>query len=734
MTEQAVARAWLRVYAGYDDAALAALANPGLLRRARKELAGGTVAVAEETGDEVVLTVGAARVRLDARGPAAVTCGCPTAGVCQHVVTACLWARDAAEPAGGPGDPADARDDQPENRDDDRRDVRRDDAPRAGDGAVGPDPLAELVALDPAAVHRSVGAAAVRAVAARWDAPAAEAACVVRVDGPRAVVSWPGSPEVTYVAGAGVAGMVVGQDRAPHESVPGAADGTGAGSGASRARGTGSARGTGGAAPARADAELRLEAVARAVVHRGGAWPFPVTGAGAPGAVPDDARAAHAEAREVVERVLDAGLSHLGANDVEALRAAAVRARLARRPALHRLLTTCAGVVEDLVERADDVDEQAALEACAEAWAFASVPPSATTAHDAQDEEPAALDVPRLVPLGARWWQASSGSRGVTLVAWDAGTLRVRTVTTGRPAGVDPTFRRSWDLPLVWGRSLGRLAAGPFAVAGAPSRPGGALGAGGSPVVSGLGPFDVDELRDVADRTARPAAPHEAVGFDRSGARTRLVMLRETGDVGVDEVRQTVTWRVTEADGTSRTLRVPVADGHAVDAVLALAARRVRVVAVTVETRPGARDDEPVGFFVHGTGGRLDLVSPTLTPVAREVRSAAGWRRLRSRVDALRAGAAAHAAPTPPPTPVERVCDVLAGVALALAATGRRRLTPRQTEEVRTAGRLARDLGLATLDRVAHDLAGDLDAPTVLRAAFLAGRARAVAHQLDGPT
>src|SRR6478735_5587648 len=93
----------------------------------------------------------------------------------------------------------------------------------------------------------------------------------------------------------------------------------------------------------------------------------------------------------------------------------------------------------------------------------ASVAPSATTGDDAQDDEPAALDVPRLVPLGARWWQAPSGSRGVTLVAWDAGAHRVRTVTTGRPAGTDPTFRRSWDLPLVWGRSLGRLAAGPFA-------------------------------------------------------------------------------------------------------------------------------------------------------------------------------------------------------------------------------------------------------------------------------
>ena len=50
-----------------------------------------------------VLDVSGASVRVDARGPAAVSCDCPTAGVCQHVLTACLWAVEVAPDAPPPG-------------------------------------------------------------------------------------------------------------------------------------------------------------------------------------------------------------------------------------------------------------------------------------------------------------------------------------------------------------------------------------------------------------------------------------------------------------------------------------------------------------------------------------------------------------------------------------------------------------------------------------------------------
>lgn len=80
--------AWAAPYAGLDDDALKALGNAGLLRRARKD----TVTEVSHDAKGAVLDVSGVTVRVDGRGPAAVACDCPTAGVCQHVLTACLWA------------------------------------------------------------------------------------------------------------------------------------------------------------------------------------------------------------------------------------------------------------------------------------------------------------------------------------------------------------------------------------------------------------------------------------------------------------------------------------------------------------------------------------------------------------------------------------------------------------------------------------------------------------------
>jgi len=85
-----------------DDDAYAALANKGLLRRARKDLASGEPpAIAEEQATTITVTVGAQRVVLDETGPSQASCSCPAPGCCQHILTACLWLseQDVAAPA-----------------------------------------------------------------------------------------------------------------------------------------------------------------------------------------------------------------------------------------------------------------------------------------------------------------------------------------------------------------------------------------------------------------------------------------------------------------------------------------------------------------------------------------------------------------------------------------------------------------------------------------------------------
>ncbi len=69
--------------ARYDDDALAALGNRGLLRRAYKDLETQTAEIdAAADAGTVSVRVSGQSVRFDARGPAHAQCGCPATGVC----------------------------------------------------------------------------------------------------------------------------------------------------------------------------------------------------------------------------------------------------------------------------------------------------------------------------------------------------------------------------------------------------------------------------------------------------------------------------------------------------------------------------------------------------------------------------------------------------------------------------------------------------------------------------
>ncbi|MBP1313255.1 SWIM zinc finger family protein [Herbaspirillum huttiense F1] len=74
----------------FDDEALAALANRGLLRRAHKDLEKLTLRISEESAAELVLSAGEHRIRFDTRGPAHAQCSCPASGICQHILAAVI--------------------------------------------------------------------------------------------------------------------------------------------------------------------------------------------------------------------------------------------------------------------------------------------------------------------------------------------------------------------------------------------------------------------------------------------------------------------------------------------------------------------------------------------------------------------------------------------------------------------------------------------------------------------
>jgi hypothetical protein len=81
-----------------DDDALAALANKGLVRRARKDMTTNPPKLIAPAGDKVRFQVEDCTVDL-AELPAQSRCTCPATGVCRHILTAILFLRESAAAA-----------------------------------------------------------------------------------------------------------------------------------------------------------------------------------------------------------------------------------------------------------------------------------------------------------------------------------------------------------------------------------------------------------------------------------------------------------------------------------------------------------------------------------------------------------------------------------------------------------------------------------------------------------
>ena len=86
------------------DEVLEAMSSRGLLRRAKKDLASGTLDITEPSpsGRAIEATLGGFIVVLPMEGPKKATCSCPSTSCCRHILTLCLAVREdhwrASEP------------------------------------------------------------------------------------------------------------------------------------------------------------------------------------------------------------------------------------------------------------------------------------------------------------------------------------------------------------------------------------------------------------------------------------------------------------------------------------------------------------------------------------------------------------------------------------------------------------------------------------------------------------
>ena len=690
------------VYGALDDVALIALGNRGLLRRGRAELAAGRVEpVNGPTAPEAVsqpvpgvVTIGVGRppvpVTLTAAGPQDARCPCPVAGICLHVLAACLWMREAVNRGGTAEDSSavnattgpTASQAQPTG-------TRLSEAP-AHEG--GSDPvLDEVLAWEPVDVEKSLGAEARRRAQASLAgiAPGRLAAATDVTSAPgRLSITWPDAPEIVVIAGLGPRGMIVS---GRHSSV--------------------------------ANAAWCLQAVIRLFARAGRPWPWPDEKA----TLGDRKRDVVSTVATVIETVLSAGISHAGPRSATDLERLAQVSRLEELPRLSRLLTSAAWRLRALAERDDAVDEAAVLSALAAAWSLTQAltavtgPPTPALIGSADTET---AETGLLLPLGATWWTSPSGGRGLTIRLWDLDNGRPEAVTTGRAAGVDAAFRYSEEAILLWGTSVRNILSGPLRLTGAARRPDGALAPSSRTAVtrrSGEASYDDVDLAAVADRLQGIGFGPEAARFEAPVPRVRLIMVGQDGlgPIDIDEVHQHYLWSVTSTDGHRHLLTMEVG-GREMQMVSDALSRKLQIQAVTVE------GDCPAGVFVC-EHDRLSLLAATFPPS----RSASnrGYRRLHRRKEQMLSRMRTQAPDKngADRTPIRALAQDVHEALTALAASGTMRPTGMVAHVLRTRARMADDLQLTTLTALLAEV-DDRPSPGALL------RACAVVDRLDALT
>jgi hypothetical protein len=88
----------------FDDAALATLANAGLVRRAHRDVNEGKLRLLSAGEGRAVVEADGQLVTLDTRGPRAADCACRSVSVCRHRIAAVLFLRELDEEMAGEED------------------------------------------------------------------------------------------------------------------------------------------------------------------------------------------------------------------------------------------------------------------------------------------------------------------------------------------------------------------------------------------------------------------------------------------------------------------------------------------------------------------------------------------------------------------------------------------------------------------------------------------------------
>jgi len=455
-----------------------------------------------------------------------------------------------------------------------------------------------------------------------------------------------------------------------------------------------------------------------------------------PNAVPDSGpsertRAVTARVRAEIETDIDIGFSHLGDDAADRLAGLAVDTRTAGLVLLSHYLGTATALLGGLASNDDDVSETDFMASLARCWGLAVALDHADADQwsrlrgVARREYSPQDDHMTLLPLGATWWVTPSGARGLTLTTWDADSAELRTATTSRPAGLDPSFGPSQNNTALWNKPLSALLDGPFRIDGPRLSADGVLSATARSVTclthakaSQRGLFSNDTLNGVAQKLTPDAI---SPGFADASRPSALVAVDGFGELAIDEPQQQLVWTL-PAGRSSWQLRQEITDAttNRGDTLLALDAQGVKpnfVLARRNHLR-GQAVWEPVSVFLSQLGGSrliaLDFPPRNMAGASSVLQKQ--WAALRRRWQT------SPAAPSASRTAVAVVCDDVRDLLVDLAATGRLAPSPEQQRRLQAISARCDDLALGTMAKLVQSLLVSPDAASVLRLQLVTDR------------
>lgn len=707
----------------FDDAALEALANKGLVRRAAKDVETGKVVVTTLDAAGAVVAADGDTVTIDAKGPKLAQCTCPAQGVCRHRLAAVIVLRGSAGPAAAEPIIAPATT---------QFAPAHFDAPPA---EPPPSPaLAEMLATELAHLARWTGKAAFRAAGELVQAATAP---VIRTDGKALVVHLAETePEVRILPGQGLDGIISKATAARRKALHAAAV----------------------LALRRANG---LPLVEPASEHDAAA---PLA---TPRREPESERdpTFHASVRRALEDGMRTALNQAPLALEDRLFELSVSSRADRLPRLSRLLRDIAAQLRE--KRARDIAHRPAalLSGLATAYALNDAIEKCTNGEAAaalagevrQDFEPAGTLT--LDGLGAETWATRTGARGVTGYFYAHEISRILTATLARTSANDPSFdpEVAFHRDLLWGMApLSTLARGRVTLASARlSRQGRLSLAGDTTAMVAAAASPVEEARGWPV-TFGDWSQLEKILQKRFSA--RLSTQPETGPLLLaptfhakarfDEVAQEHTWPVADAQGRwiGLTLRHGTSQGASsayVDEMTG--ARMIRLSAIgdvclvlalpqieaeRVALRPvsviAATPSEP-RLKLHELrlqGKGLELPSP-------DMRAAFMAQLEKRRYGAVPLDLTCGRVPSATATRV--VLVALADELLAVAEVGGRLLDEQRQRRIGALGNHLGRYGLIELGRAASAIGERVEPPAamVLRAVHLVDRALALTRSLE---